>query len=170
MSHEINGSSVPAGGSNGNPFGSCFGSGAGESGSGVVVGSLPAALLLPLREGKWREALHENVRTAAIPESVVGSNVPQENFGRNSIIVSRTAGGLTEDKPERAGADVRVSPQSNPNDFFPPVYSLSPSRGSAGSSSPLTQPDSRISQKQLSMERIGNDDDGARVIFAPNLR
>jgi hypothetical protein len=39
-------------------------------------------VLLPLRVRDWHETLHEDVRAAAIPKSLVGNLLPQEELDR----------------------------------------------------------------------------------------
>jgi hypothetical protein len=78
--HEIQAKWIPECDSHGNSAGNCFGCCSGKSGADAAVGACDAAVLLPLRVRDRHETLHEDVRVAAIPKSLVGNLLPQEEL------------------------------------------------------------------------------------------
>jgi hypothetical protein len=61
-------------------------------------------VLLPLQLRERFPALHEDVRTAAIPESLVGGLVPQEKSHGKQIVIAVADSRIEEDEPHRTGS------------------------------------------------------------------
>ena len=80
MNHDITSPQNPPGDSNRNPSGNRLGSRLGQPVSNLGVGSQDADLLLPLRPWSRGQAVHEDVRAAAIRESLVGDLLPQKEY------------------------------------------------------------------------------------------
>lgn len=80
MNHGITSPQNPAGHSNRNPSGNSLGGCPGQPVSNFGVGSQNADVLLPLRPWSRIEAVHEDVRIAAIRESLVGDLLPQKEL------------------------------------------------------------------------------------------
>jgi len=78
MNHDIASPQNPPGDSNRNLSGNSLGGCPGEPVSDLGVGSQDADVLLPLRPWSRVEAVHEDVRVAAIRESLVGDLLPQK--------------------------------------------------------------------------------------------
>ena len=84
MNHDITSPQNPAGDSNRNPSGNRLGSCTGQPVSNFGVGSQDPDVLLPLRPRSRGQAVHEDVRVAAIRESLVGDLLPQTEFRREA--------------------------------------------------------------------------------------
>jgi hypothetical protein len=80
MKHDIKSQQNPAGDSNRNPSGNRLSSCPGQPVSNFGVGSQDADVLLPLRPWSRGQAMHEDVRVAAIRESLVGDLLPQKEY------------------------------------------------------------------------------------------
>jgi hypothetical protein len=81
MNHDITSPQNPASDSNRNPSGNSLGGCPGQPVSDLGVGYQDADVLLPLRPWSRGQAVHEDVRVAAIREPLVGDLLPQKDYG-----------------------------------------------------------------------------------------
>jgi hypothetical protein len=73
-------------------------------------------VLLPLRVRDRDETLHEDVRAAAIPKSLVGNFLPQEEFHRQRILFPVIEPRIQKDESQGTGKPVRTSHNRFPFD------------------------------------------------------
>jgi hypothetical protein len=118
MNHDVTSPQNPPCDSNRPASGNRFSSRPGQSVSNFCVGSQDANVLLPLRPRGRGQAVHEDVRVAAIRESLVGDLLPQKEHR------CETGGGtgfelaLAQDERHRRSSPVRSHADSFPGHPF----------------------------------------------------
>jgi hypothetical protein len=106
MNHENQTQEIPASHFHGNLTGNALGSCSRQSIPDPAVWPRNATLLLPLRVRNRRETLHQDVRVAAIPKSLVGHFLPQEELDGKWAGYSCYQPRLQEDKSQGRGSSV----------------------------------------------------------------
>jgi hypothetical protein len=106
MNHDIEAACSLSDHPNRGPAGNRIGGNARQPRPHLPNGSSNAALLLPLRLRIRHAALHENVRTAAVPKALVGHLLHEEEKllpRPDQILLSGNAPWVQENKPHRTG-------------------------------------------------------------------
>jgi hypothetical protein len=105
--YAISNASVATRSINGDPAGHGLSRRARQSADDASAGRRRAVMLLPLLVRNGRETLHEDVRIAAISESLVGRFLPQENFLRYAVRLPGNKSRFKKNESQGTGALIK---------------------------------------------------------------